>query len=147
MPTYIELPDFVTPATVELAYKRSWQMQATHKQSPSGYSRAWRHRGVRAAVVRDGKLLKWLALAAELLRSENDAQQDRFAANDQDPHRRAAQHNVDLAATDFTEFATFREALLLADEYLRDHNNDGDCDPEVFGWIYGAAAEQVFGSL
>lgn len=125
----------VTMAHVERVYRRSHAMRLRRNRGVTGYVTSWKQRGVRAAVSRDVDFMQWLSEAAETMRAANDKQRSRLKANER---------GIEYKEQDYTEFATFREALLLADEKLKEH---GDCDPAVFGWIYGAVAEAVFGPL
>lgn len=127
----IELPDFVTERTVERAYVRAKEMQDRHMQRQGrAYTEAWAARGVRAARARDGKLLRFLEYSVEVLAKLNDGQQSRL-------------EQAGFRRQDFTEFSIWKGAYQKADELARDES----CDPGVFRWVYGAAAEAVFGNL
>ncbi|MSQ55773.1 MAG: hypothetical protein EXR31_10445 [Betaproteobacteria bacterium] len=127
----LELPDFVTERSVERAYVRAKQMQDDYMASRGRrYADAWASRGVRAAKARDGKLLRFLEFSVEVLARLNDTQQSRL-------------EQAGLHRQDYTEFSLWKAAMSKADELGRDES----CDPGVFRWIYGAAAEAVFGNL
>lgn len=132
----VELPDTVTDGLVEWAYKRSKVMRDAHaRHAGRRYSEAWRQRGISLARDRDSKVMKFLGLAAERLWQLQLPQLSRFAQEGLAGHR--------AEGGEFTEFSTFKQALLLADELYR----EADCDHEVFGWLYGAVAECVHGPL
>lgn len=127
----IELPDFVTERTVERAYVRAKQVQDQFMQRRGRvYCEAWAARGVRAAKARDGKLLRFLEYSCEVLQRLSDTQQSRLT-------------QAGFVRQDYTELSTWKGAYKKADELGRDES----CDPGVFRWIYGAAAEAVFGNL
>lgn len=127
----IELPEFVTERTVERAYVRAKTMQQQFiARRGRDYCEAWAARGVRAAKARDGKLLRFLEYAVEVLKKLSDEQQSRLT-------------QAGFVRQDYTEFSTWKGAYSKADELGRDES----CDPGVFRWVYGAAAEAVFGNL
>lgn len=127
----IELPDFVNERTVERAYARAKQMQDSYMAGRGkAYAASWAERGVRAAKARDGKLLRFMEYAVEVLHKLNDGQQSRLTQSG-------------FARQDYTEFSTWKGAMSKADELGR----DASCDPAVFRWVYGAAAEAVYGTL
>lgn len=133
MSAFVELPDSVSDARVEWTHKRAMTMQAEHvRRAGRRYTEAWRQRGVRLARERDPKLLKFLELAAERLYKLQAPQVSRFRQEGYDEHARRS--------GEFTEFSTWKNGMLLADQ-------GKGCDPEVFGWLYGAAAEAVHGTL
>lgn len=135
MAAFVELPDFVSDARVEWTHKRAAHMQAAHSGGAGRrYSEAWRQRGVRLARARDAKVLKFLELSAERLWKLQAPQVSRFRQEGFEAHAQQS--------GEFTEFSSWKNALLLADTAPGD-----GCDPEVFGWIYGAVAEAVHGTL
>lgn len=125
----IELPDFMTARLVEKTYQRAMELKQKER-APfwNGGAKARRHKdiGVRMAIDRHPKLLLFLDKAAEHLRAENEQQKERFEERG-------------FAQTDFSEYSTFREAFIKADEPLRDeyalHN--------IFCWVYAAVAEAL----
>lgn len=133
MAAYVELPDQVTDARVEYTHKRAMAMQDQHLVGAGRrYTEAWRQRGVRLARERDPKMMKFLDLSAERLFRLQAPQLSRFRQEGFDHHARVS--------NEFTEFSQWKQAMLLADEKR-------SCNPEVFGWLYGAAAEAVHGTL
>jgi len=112
----IELPEWVTFKSTERAYIRA-------KDAKNRWDHGFFVKGMRAARARDGRVLKTLDGMANALD---------HAADDQ------MGQTLRSSATDFAfsvppaEVDLMREACLAADRG----------DPlEVFGWLYGAAAE------
>lgn len=135
MPANLDIPP-VTAFTVEAAYKRAITMRCHHASYENRpYCELWRARGVRLARVRDDRLLKWLGLAADRLYELQAPQVSRFKQEGFDQH-------AELSG-EFTEFASFKQALLLVDERKE---RDG-VQAGIFGWVYGAAAEAVYGRM
>jgi hypothetical protein len=118
----IELEDFVTPERVERCYRRMLELRAKGEHDPK--ARALLVRGMNMARAKYGPMLLFLEKGANILQKMNDAQQIRLR-----------QDGNDYAKTDFTEFATWREAYLLADDPA------GDVKFRVLGWAYASVAE------
>lgn len=125
----IELPEFMSACVVEQTYRRATELKAKERDpwwSGGAKARRYKDIGVRMAIDRHPKLLLFLDKAAEHLRAENEVQKDRMGERG-------------FAQCDFSEYATFREAFIKADEPQRDmhavHN--------IFCWIYAATAEAL----
>lgn len=131
----VELEPFVTDKLVEHVYIRAQRAQAAHRTRATTFLTAFRERGMRLARARDPRLLKFLDLASERMWKLQEPQRSRFRQEGFDGHARLT--------GDFTEFSTFKQALLLADQL----HKEGDCSHEVFGWLYAAAAEAVYGPM
>lgn len=118
----IELEDFVTPERVERCYRRMLELRAKGEGDPK--ARTLLIKGMRMARAKHGAMLLFLDKGANILQKMNDAQQCRYSQDGADFHR-----------SDFTEFATWREAFLLADDPA------GDVKYRVLGWAYASVAE------
>jgi len=115
MPAHVELADFITPAFVEHAYRRSKQASEKHNQHFAAC-------GMRAAKARDPKLIKALERGAEIL---DKMTEDQYGRTMRDP---SATHGETKGTT---EAGLWREAYRMVDE--------GTPIPQL-QWIYGAAA-------
>lgn len=131
----VELDVFVSDKLVEHVYQRAQSAQKAMRRRRTPYMEAYRQRGVRLAAERDPKLLKFLELAAERLWKLQEPQRSRFRQEGHDGYAHES--------GEFTEFSTFKQAMLLMDQLHREQ----DCRHEVFGWLYGAVAEAVYGAM
>ena len=114
MSAHVELEEFVTADRVEWAHRRASYAQ----RSQQNYiARA----GWRAAVERDGKMLKVLELATKILQRMSEQQMGVHG------------HDVDGKGlyVEATEYQLWREAYKAMDEGR---------PMQHFQWIYGAAA-------
>jgi hypothetical protein len=112
----IELPNAVTPDSVEWVYRRALSMQRDGNLS-------YMEQGFRAAQARDPKLLAVLEKGSEVLCEMQEHQLGRT--------QRAVNATVAERA-DQTPFAIWRECYKLADEGRAIDN---------FAWLYAAAGE------
>lgn len=118
----IELPEQVRPELVERTYRRSFELR---QRAKTDRAKRCVEIGRRMAKARSPRLLLFLEHGAEHLQRMNDEQKSRFAQEGY------------AGATEYTEFATWREAFLLA----RDPRSHEDVHLDVFKWVYAAVAE------
>ena len=112
----IELPNPVTPTSVEWVYNRAKRMQTMGRL---GYMR----QGFRAAKARDPKLLAVLEQGAEVL---NKMQEDQLGRT------RRSSSATGAERADQTPYSIWRESYRLADAGRPIDN---------FAWLYAAAGE------
>jgi hypothetical protein len=111
---YIELAEFITPETVEVAHGKAIR---AHERGLQQFADV----GWRAALARDNKLLLALEKGAEMI--------DKIAENQQGRTKRSSDNFHETI--EFTEPQLWKEAYRLCDEGQPIRN---------FEWIYGAAA-------
>jgi hypothetical protein len=112
----VEIPDWINETTVENAYRRA--LIAQRRDNQGFASKGWR-----AACARDGRLLKALEGATEVLQHMQERQRGRTMRD----------ASTDYAQrVDLTEYSLWREAYKLCDQ---------GSPSQHFMWIYGAAAE------
>lgn len=109
--------------TVERIYARAIALQ---NRSGSRESFLLKQRGMNMARARYAPMLRVLEQGAEVLRRMNDEQASRFAQKG-------------IEKSDFTEYATWREALLKITDWSREE----EYKYGVFAWIYAAVGEYV----
>ena len=112
MAAYVELPEWLTEASVEEAYRRASRAQQARRESLARL-------GWRAARDRNPRLLKALEGGAEILRRMSE--------------RQMGIHGLDVGGrrVPATEFQLWKNAYETADKGTPEQN---------YEWIYGAAA-------